>query len=322
MKVFVTGGTGFVGTHVVAALQQRGHTVVGLVRDARKAERVFGSRAPELVLGDLDDARALARGCAGADATVHLAGLTAARSRGELFAANAGGTRAVAEAARAAGSARFVYVSSLAAHGPVANGVVPTGDETAHPVSDYGRSKLAGEDPVRELSSAWTILRPPAVYGPRDRELLRIFRMAGRGLIPVFGDGSQRLSLVFAGDLAAAIVCCLEAAPAPGVYYPAHREITTTRALVEGIAAALGTRARLVRIPRAVIRPLFWITGIAAHVTGRATLLSADKANEILADAWICSPAALEAATGWCAGTDLAAGLRRTADWYRAAGWL
>lgn len=324
MRVFVTGGTGFVGTHVVAALRERGHLVTCLVRDPAKARHVFGAHAPELVLGDLADAQALTRGCTAADAVVHLAGLTAARSRAELFAVNAGGTHAVVDAVGAVGGdrPRLVHISSLAAAGPVVNGVTPTSDEEAHPVSDYGRSKLAGEEPVRQLPLAWTILRPPAVYGPWDREFLRLFRMAGRGVAPVFGDGSQRLSLVFAGDLANAVVRCLEGAPAPGVYYPAHREVTTTRALVEGIATALGARVRVLPIPRGIIRPLFWITGNLAKAAGRATLLSADKANELLADAWTCSPAALEAGTGWRASTDLAEGLRRTAAWYRDAGWL
>jgi nucleoside-diphosphate-sugar epimerase len=318
----VTGGTGFIGSHVVEALRQHRHAVVCLVRSSAKAARVFGDRPPELLAGDLGDARALERGCAGADAVVHLAGLTAARSRAQLFAVNAGGAGAVAEAVRTAGAGvrRFISVSSLAAAGPARDGGT-AGDE-AHPVSDYGRSKLAGEAPVRALPLAWTILRPPAVYGPRDVELLRLFRLARRGIVPVVGDGSQRLSVIFADDLAGAVVRCLEAPSAPGIYYPAHPESTTARALVEGIAAALGVSARVVPIPRSVVRPLLWITGRAAQLAGRATLLAPDKAGEILAAAWTCSPALLEAATGWRALTPLAAGLRQTAEWYRRAGWL
>ena len=322
MRVFVTGGTGFVGSHVVEVLRERGHAVACLVRDPRKARQVLGKPIPDLVQGDLADTGALVRGCTGADAVVHLAGLTAARSRSELFGVNANGTRALAEVACAAAAGRFVYVSSLAAAGPVANGVEPNGNDAAHPVSDYGRSKLAGEDPVRRLPLAWTILRPPAVYGPRDREFLRLFRAARRGVSLVLGDGSQRLSVVFAGDLAGAIVRCLETVPPNGIYYPTHPEVTTARALVAEIAAALQVRVRVVRIPRALVRPMLRITGGVARVAGRATLLSSDKANEILAAAWTCSPAQLEARTGWRASTPLADGLRRTADWYRTAGWL
>ncbi len=324
MKVFVTGGTGFVGVHVVDALQRRGHAVACLLRDARKAQRLFGAGMPEPIPGDLDDARALARGCVGADAVVHLAGLTTARSRAELFAVNADGTRALADAVRVSGGGVgcVVHVSSLAAAGPVGDGGVLLGSEPAHPVSDYGRSKLAGETPIRELPVPWVILRPPAVYGPHDREFLRLFRLAARGIAPLFGGGTQRLSLVFAADLAEAIVACLERPPPPSIYYPAHAEPTTARALVEQIGRALAVRVRVVSLPRALVRPLFRVTGTAARVAGRATLLTADKANEILAEAWLCSPRALAAATGWHAATDLAPGLRRTAEWYRRAGWL
>lgn len=322
MRVFVTGGTGFVGIHTIAALQASGHTVTCLVRNPDKAGTVFTS-PPVLLRGDLADVGALARGVASADAVVHLAGLTAARSRADLFAVNEGGTRALVDAVRRAGGdvRRFVYVSSLAAAGPVTDGVVPRGAD-AHPVSDYGRSKLAGEAPVRDLAYPATILRPPAVYGPWDREFLRLFRIAARGIAPMFGDGSQRLSLIFAADLAAAIVACVEGDPPRGVYYPAHRDPTTARALVLEIAGALATRVRVIPLPRAIVRPLFRLSETAAKLTRRTTLVSSDKANEILADAWLCSATPLEQATGWRATTDLTTGLGETASWYRSNGWL
>ena len=324
MKVFVTGATGFVGAHTVAALRQRGHAVACLVRDRRKAADVFGAALPELIDGDLGDASALEQGCANAEAIVHLAGLTAARSRAELFAVNVGGAHALANAVRENGRGvrRFVSVSSLAAAGPTFQHTFQSTGEEARPVSDYGRSKLEGEAPVRALPLSWTILRPPAVYGPRDTEFLRLFRVARRGIGPVFGDGSQRLSMIFVEDLARAIVDCLEPQSTPGSYYPAHRETTTSRALVEAIAVALGIRVRVVSIPRGLVRPILWCSGNAARLTGRATLLSADKAEELLAEAWICSPATLEARTGWRATIPLAEGLQRTAEWYEQAGWL
>lgn len=324
MRVFVTGATGFIGMHTVAALRARGHEPVCLVRDPRKAASAFAAPPPALVQGDLADTAALARGCDGADAVVHLAGLTAARSRRELFAVNADGTRAIVDVVRAARGrvGRVVHVSSLAAAGPASYGAPLTGAEPAHPVSDYGRSKLAGETHVRELHVPWVILRPPAVYGPHDREFLRLFRLAARGVAPLFGGGTQRLSLVFAPDLAEAIVACVEHVPPPGAYYPAHPEPTTARALVEGIGAALATRTRVLPLPRVLVRPICFVSGTAAKLARRATLLGPDKANELLADAWTCSPAALTAAVGWQAATDLATGLRATAEWYRAAGWL
>ena len=326
MRILVTGATGFVGSHLVEALLQRGHAVTCLVRDPAKAQRLFGQRAPALVRADLADAATLRLACEGAEAVAHLAGLTAARGRDEFFEVNAGGTHALVQAVRAAGRdvRRFVYVSSLAAAGPVPRGAPQCDAQGTGPVSHYGASKRAGEEPVRELELEWTILRPPAVYGPRDREFLRLFRAARRGLAAVFGDGSQELSLVYAPDLAEAIVRCLEVGPPRGVFYPAHGEVRTARELAERVAAvaAPGRRVRLLRVPRGVVRPLLWITGSAARVAGRATLLSPDKAGELLAEAWTCSPAALEERTGWRARTDLEAGLAQTAEWYRTAGWL
>jgi nucleoside-diphosphate-sugar epimerase len=324
VRVFVTGATGFVGTHAVAALRARGHEPVCLVRNPRKAASVFAEPLPTLVEGDLASSEALARGCGGADAVVHLAGLTAARNRRELFAVNADGTRAIVDVVRATRGrvGRVVHVSSLAAAGPAPFGAPLTGAEPAHPVSDYGRSKLAGETHVRELHVPWVILRPPAVYGPHDREFLRLFKLAALGVAPLFGGGTQRLSMVYAADLADAIVACIERMPAPAAYYPAHPETTTARALVEGIGRALGRTTRVLPLPRALVRPICFVSGTAAKLARRASLLSPVKANELLADAWTCSPAALAAAIGWHAATDLATGLRATGEWYRAAGWL
>jgi nucleoside-diphosphate-sugar epimerase len=325
VRILVTGGTGFVGSHLVAALLERGHSPVCLVRDPGKARRVFGEGAVELVPGDLRDAAALRKACAGVEAVAHLAGLIAARDRAEFFEVNVEGTRALAEAAAASGGRlrRFVLVSSLSAAGPAARGTRVELDG-AGPISLYGESKRAGEEAVRGLALEWTILRPPAVYGPRDLEFLRLFRMARLGLAPVFGDGSQELSLVYAADLAEAIASCLEVGAPGAVLYPAHEEVCTARELALAIcsAAAPGRAPRLMRVPTSALRPILAVTGLAARLSGRATLLSPDKRAELLAEAWTCSPGALTARTGWRARTPLREGLLRTANWYRSAGWL
>jgi nucleoside-diphosphate-sugar epimerase len=194
---------------------------------------------------------------------------------------------------------------------------VPSGADA--PGQRLRTSKLAGEAPV-PISP---VPRPSSVRRRlrRDREFLRLFRIAARGRA-LFGDGGQRVSLVFAADLAAAIVACVEGDPPRGVYYPAHRDPTTARTLVLEIGAALATRVRVVPLPRAMVRPLFRLSETAARLTRRTTLVSSDKANEILADAWLCSPTPLEQATNWRATTDLRTGLAETASWYRSNGWL
>jgi nucleoside-diphosphate-sugar epimerase len=196
----------------------------------------------------------------------------------------------------------------------------------------YGESKLAGEKALRALPVPWTIVRPPTVYGPRDQELLRLFRMVRFGLAPVFGDGSQPLSLIYAADLAEALMRAAASPSAGCVYFASHTQVVTARELVTAVYRAVRlTEPKpdprpsgpfVVPIPGMLARPALWMTDAAARLTGGTTLLTADKANEFFAEAWVCSSAALQRDTGWVAQHDLELGLQHTARWYRGAGWL
>jgi nucleoside-diphosphate-sugar epimerase len=324
VKAFVTGGTGFVGAHLVQALRARGDEVTCLVRNAAKAQ-ALGWTDVRLVRGDLDDAAALRAGCAGAEVIYHVAGRVSARDLDEFMRANRDGTANVLEAAAQVGGppGRFVLVSSLAAAGPTAPGQPIDETRPPSPVTPYGQSKLAAELLVRAMAGSWTIVRPPTVYGEWDREVLKVFKLARAGLAPVFGDGSQELSVIYAGDLAAALVAAATApATAHRVYYAAHPVVTTSRELVRAIGRAVGRQPRIVPLPGPLARVLLWTIGSIAHLAGRATLLSGDKAAEFLAPAWTCRPDALTRDAGWRAETDLETGLRRTAAWYRREGWL
>jgi len=322
VKAFVTGGTGFVGAHLVQALRARGDQVTCLVRNAAKAH-ALGWSDVRLVRGDLDDAAALREGCAGAEVIYHVAGRISARDTDEFMRANRDGTANVLEAAAHAPPERFVLVSSLAAAGPTTPGKPIDETRSPSPVTPYGQSKLAAELLVRAKARSWTIVRPPTVYGEWDREVLKAFKLARMGVAPVFGDGSQELSVIYAGDLAAALVAAATApATANRVYYAAHPVVTTSRDLVRAIGRAVGREPRIVPLPGVLARGLLWTIGTIAHLAGRATLLSGDKAAEFLAPAWTCRPDALTRDAGWRAVIDLETGLRRTAAWYRREGWL
>ena len=322
MRVFLTGGTGFIGAHLVNALLAQGSQVTCLVRSPAKAAGL-GARGVRLVRGDLEARTALREGAAGADVVIHLAGLIAARTARELIAANRDGTANVLEAAAAHPPGRFLFVSSIAAAGPTVPGQPLDESAPPHPVTPYGASKLEAETLVRSATFPWTIVRPPVVYGERDRATLGIFRLANRVLVPVLGDGSQELSAIHGADLAAALVT---AASAPGaidkVYFAAHREITTSRGLALAVGRALGKTPRVIPVPAPVARVVMSVAGMIARMAGRASVLSPERADEFLAPAWTCRPDALRADTGWEATIDLATGLARTAAWYRQEGWL
>lgn len=332
MRAFVTGGTGFVGSHLVEALLDRGDEVVCLVRDARKLARVLPTRQPQAVMGSVENETALYEGCAGADLIFHIAGLVAARGRDEFFATNADATRRLTEVAAevAPNLRRFVYVSSLAAVGPTSHGHSLTEGTPPRPISAYGASKLAGEEAVRAARVPWTILRPPIVYGPRDTEVARLFRLARWGVAPVFGNVEQELSLIHVHDLTSALLSATAPPAEARTYFASHPEIVTSVQLMEAIYRAVRRTIRtgrgrgplVVRVPAWATRAALAVVGTAANLMGRATLLSNDKGNELLAEAWTCSPTALMRDTGWTAGVSLATGLDETARWYREHGWL
>lgn len=321
MRALVTGGTGFVGSHLLEALGRHGIETRALVRSIARAE-ALGLPAVEWVRGDLGDPAALARAASGVDMILHVAGLVAGRSPEEYHEVNVEGTRRLLAASEQTG-ARFILVSSLAAGGPTVPGRPLLGHEPPRPVSSYGRSKLAAETVVREGPLAWSIIRPPTVYGPRDTEVLRLFRSAAWSIAPVFGTGEQELSLVYGPDLAEALVATALAPEAIGrILYPAHPERVTQAGLARAVGEAMGRSVRVTRVPVALARAALRVTGATARLTGRRTLLTPDKGNEFFQAAWTCDPAGLEEATGWRATHDLATGLARTAAWYRAHGWL
>lgn len=324
MKALVTGATGFVGSHLVEALVRRGDEVTALVRSPRKAA-LLEQLNIRRVAGDLDNGAALREAASGQDVVYHVAGLVAARDEAEFLRANRDATANLIGAIEESGnpSTRLVHVSSMAAGGPSPRRRPLAGMETPTPVTQYGRSKLAGENVVRESALPWTIVRPPMVYGPRDREVLKVFKIARNGIAPVFGDGSQELSAVYGPDLAEALIAAGGSSETIGkTYYACHPEIFQSGEFVRRVAMTLGKSVRVIPLPDWVARSALTVTGLAARIAGQATILTPDKANEFLQPAWTGDPGPLMRDSGWQPAHSLERGLVATADWYRKNGWL
>jgi nucleoside-diphosphate-sugar epimerase len=328
MKVLLTGGSGFLGSHIAERLARDGHTVRALVRRTSGVSHLRGLGA-ELADGALDDAASLRAAASGVDAVVHCAALIKARSEAEFMEVNEGGTRRVLDAALAAGSfsplRRFVLVSSLAATGPSPDGKPRCEDEPPRPLTAYGRSKLAAEKMVLEAAARLpvTVIRPPAVYGPRDREILALFKMVRRGRIPVPGDPEARASIVYGPDCADAVCAALTRDHPSGRVY--HVDDGPPRSWLEmgrAVAEALKVKARPLHIP-------FWVFGVVAAgstlwraVSGKAVMLDSDKLTEIRQRFWVGGHERITAELRWTPATSFADGAAATARWYLDAGWL
>ena len=321
-SALVTGATGFVGSHLVEVLAEAGVDVRALVRRTSRIARLQ-ALGVERVEGALEDPASVARAVRGADVVFHLAALTRARSRAEYFRANAAGAGVVARAAAEAG-ARVVFLSSLAAAGPSRDGRPVAEGDAPGPITEYGRSKLAGEEACSSEAGRLevVVLRAPAVYGPGDRDLFRFFAMAARGVMAMPTGPERRLQLIHARDLARALVRAGQAVRPGRLYHVAEARSYAWTEVAALVAAAVGGRVHVVRVPPALVRAAATASELGARLLGRATIFNRDKARELLAAGWLCETAAAERDLGFVARIPLESGLRETAEWYRAHGWL
>jgi nucleoside-diphosphate-sugar epimerase len=281
---------------------------------------------PELVPGDLCDPAALAAAVDGVTQVLHVAGVVRALSAAGFDAGNRLGTANLVRALRARGGAppRFVHVSSIAAARPSADGKgTDRPPPECAPVSAYGRSKLAAELEVASAGGGlrWIVLRPPAVYGPGDRDFLPLFRAARRGLVALPGR-DRPFSFVHVDDLVDAIVTALDAQTS-ALFVPitGSPPLTPPR-IVELLARAVGNRVRMVRLPLFAARVAGAGADLVARLRGKPATFSRDKVRELAAAGWVADPEPARVALSWTAARDHESGFAGTAEWYRSQGLL
>jgi nucleoside-diphosphate-sugar epimerase len=328
MKVLLTGGSGFLGSYVAEQLSAYGHVVRALVRPRSDRRLLEKLGACEFTPGAIEDPASLIKAALGVDAIVHVAGIVKARSPSECFAVNTQGTKNLVEAALARGGLkRFVYVSSLAAVGPSADGTPVQENAEPRPVTHYGRSKLEAERAVLAAADRMpvTVVRPPLIYGPRDRETLAFFTSVRNGVLPMMGDGRNTLSVVYASDCAAAVVraATSNGAPSGRAYFVEDGAVYVWRDALKEIESALGRRALLrVGLPMPVIQAAAAATQLWGKVTGTAQMFTLDKVNELKQRHWVCSGEGARKELGWAPKVSWAQGVAEAVKWYRAEGWL
>ena len=328
MRVLLTGGSGFVGSYVAEQLAGLGHTVRALVRPQSDSKLLKMLKNIEFAPGAVEDRPSLDAAVRDVDAVVHVAGLVKARRPDEFFAVNAGGTTNLLAAAEAyaPGLKRFVYVSSLSAVGPSADGKPVPDDAPPRPVTHYGRSKLAGEQAVLAAKDRVpvTVLRPPLIYGPRDRETLAFFTSVKRGVLPVLGDGTNTLSVVYGEDCAAAIVqAAVTNGPTGRTYFLDDGSVYVWRDALAELEKALGRRAFFrFGLPMPAVVVAAAATQLYGKVTRTAQMLTLDKLKELKQRHWVCHGEGARRDLGWQPRTTWPQGVAKAVAWYQQAGWL
>jgi nucleoside-diphosphate-sugar epimerase len=327
--IALTGATGFLGSHIADLLLARGARVRASIRPTSDL-RWLADKPLETLQLDLaapTDADRLLEGCAG---VIHCAGVVTARSDEGYRRGNVETTRVLLEAAQrrwatppTGPAPAFVYISSLAAHGPASLARPARETDTAAPITAYGRSKREAERLVATAPGLFrkAVLRPPGLYGPRDRDFLPLLRLARRGWLPRVGNSLDGLSLVDGRDAAAAAVALLDCPDAEGVYFV---DDGTGGYDFPALAAALGEAAG--RPVRVLPVPL-WPLRLATRLSGlwgprRSPVLNPDRIRDLRAPGWACDGSRLVRVTGFRAERRAARGLAETMAFCREVGWL
>ncbi|MBI1391528.1 MAG: NAD-dependent epimerase/dehydratase family protein [Alphaproteobacteria bacterium] len=323
-RVAVTGGAGFLGGALITRLIDDGVSVAALARTPAKLSRFDGQI--DIVPGDLADETAIARAADGADAVLHLAALTHARTRAAFGAANIEGSANVARGAFAAG-AFLVAVSSIAARQPELSDYAASkaGGEAATLAAARAHDKRMGAETNQAARARWAILRAPALYGPNDGATLPLLKAVRFGIAPAPAHKpAPRASILYVDDMAAAIVSAAREAPA-GVVYDVGDERPEGRTWAEiaaDLGVAMGRKPLVAPMPKPLLLAQAAVQELIAHARGEAAFVSRGKIREFFHPDWVAGEPSLAAATSWAPTTPLVEGFAKTLKWYQERGLI
>ena len=326
MNVLVTGGNGFIGSHLVELLLSRHYSVRCLVRKTSDLTWVKGLDV-EFVQGDLFDHDALRKAVTGVDYVYHSAGITKAKKKEDYYRGNTTGTKNLLEVTKTYNSSikRFVHISSQAAVGPSPSRVPITEEMPAHPITTYGKSKWQAEEKCLRVSNVLpiTIVRPPVVYGPRDKDVFEFFNTLKKGLQPTVGFGEKLVSMIHVHDLVRGFVMAAESSTAVGrTYFISSKSVHGWKEIGEAAQKALNRKALRVRLPESAVYVIAAFAELFSLFSSKPALINFEKARDMVQDYWTCDASRARKDFGFEQEISLQDGIRNTVNWYKEHGWL
>ena len=322
----VTGATGFIGSHLAEALVQRGVQVRCLLRE--ESDRRWLKGLPiEIASGNCCDKPSLKEAVKGVDHVFHLAGVTKAVKKETYFEINGLGTENLIHACLENNPhlKRFIYVSSQAAAGPCRNGGKKKESDPCEPVSAYGQSKRMGEELALPHSHELPllILRPSAVYGPRDKDIYALFKCLSRRIKPCLSGPDQHLSLCYVGDIVQGILLAAEVEGQSGeIFFLSDGCDYRMEEIGDTFAQAMETTALRIRLPKSLICGIGSFSEYLSRLSGKPPLISKGKAEEMVQKDWVCDITKAKTHLGFEPNVELMEGAKLTVDWYRKENWL
>ena len=326
MKALVTGATGFIGSHLVEALVQRGAQVRCLLRDMRHSGWVKDSPV-EFAVGNCLERNSLAQSVKDIDYVFHLAGVTTAVKEKTYFEVNALGTENLVQACIENNTRlkKFIYLSSQAAAGPCRSDGKKNESDPCEPVSPYGKSKLLGEQlalaHARELPLI--ILRPCAVYGPRDKGFYTLFKCLSMGIQPCLAGLDQHVSMCYVQDIVRAILLAAETDTENGeIFFLSDGQDYRMEEIGAFFARAMEINALRLRLPKRMLFGMAFFAECLSKVSGKPSIMSRGKVEELIRKNWLCDITKARALLGFDPGISLARGSKLTVAWYKKENWL
>ena len=326
MKAVVTGGTGFIGSYLVEKLVKKNYQVICVSKDKMNADDLKGMDV-ELITGDINEGLDWKPLLEDADYIYHAAGVTRARKPSDYFEGNYEAAKKIVRqsALHCKKLKRFVFVSSQAAAGPSINGAPVTEDNECRPVSFYGKSKMQAEQEVIQLEGRfpYTIIRPSAVYGPRDIEMYSYIAMIKKRIQPLIGFNTKWLNFIYRDDLVDGIILAAESAQGENeIFFMAGEKNYRTEEIGDIIAKVIGRSRLKIYLPEFMVYLIGVTAELSAKVSGRDVFFNRQKVLDAVQPYWTCSIEKAQKLLGYKETFSLQEGMHQTCQWYRENGWL